>query len=237
MPPRLHACIAPPELPSSVPPRRYAAARHQSSSSIPPRLQAYIAPPALHTSTFPHLHASTAPPVLRRFIPPFILVATPAACLRSPVAPYLHTTAPSFASVCVSRHCQAVLHAVAVQIPSKLSSFSSKPHQNFTPARLQRTSTVQYLLHARTAHASRLQSSRTPTSTSARLQHTSRAPELYTSLPPRPHTYITPPELHSSTPTCPQRASRAPELPSSIPPHLHARSTPSELPSSIPLCL
>jgi len=55
--------------------------------------------------------------------------------------------------------------------------------------------------------------------------------------PPRPHTYITPPELYSSTPTHLKRASRALELSSSIPPHLHARRAPPKLPISIPLHL
>src|SRR5204863_3077784 len=57
--------------------------------------------------------------------------------------------------------------------------------------------------------------------------HTSRAPELDTPLPPRPHTYNPPPVLHSSTPTRLQRASRVP-----FPPYLRARSAPPELPSS-----
>ena len=74
-------------------------------------------------------------------------------------------------------------------------------------------------------------------------------PEFYNSLTPRPHTYITPPELYSSRPTRLQRppelqssiplhpraqgASRAPQLHTSMPRRLHACSAPPDNPSFI----
>src|SRR5437667_7727 len=67
------------------------------------------------------------------------------------------------------------------------------------------------------------------TSTSARLQRSSRAPILHTPRTPaaRLESFRTP-----SLPLCLQPASRAPEL---LPPRLHACSAPPELPNSIPL--
>jgi len=85
--------------------------------------------------------------------------------------------------------------------------------------------------------------------TSSGLQHTSRAsyiyactstrfdckcPELLRQTPPRLHTCIAPPELHTSMSLRLQRTSRAPELLRQIPPCLHACSPPPYLLTTTP---
>ena len=91
------------------------------------------------------------------------------------------------------------------------------------------------------------------------MRHASRVPDLLRqrcntsaahlqsfSLPPRPHTYITPPELHSSTPTHLQRASRALEantytpaahLPSSRASYLYTSTSPTLVRSRASACV
>ncbi len=101
------------------------------------------------------------------------------------------------------------------QLPEQLEQTPSKFHA-YTPTVCLQSSRA------------RLASSRTPTSTSARLHRASRAPELLeatrlqrtSTFQYRSHAYSAPPELTSS-----------------ILPHLHARSAPAEVLSFIPLRL
>ena len=232
MPPRRHACSAPPEVRTSMPPRLHTnRALLELQRPIPPCRPCR---PCLHVTT-PTMRlpepqsprapepqsprASSSPHLQRASMPLHLHVITPAAYLESSM---LHTSMLLCLQVCRT-------------FPTLHTSVHPR-HYAWMAALELRTSIHSPLRVA--APSTRLHSSRVPyfhIYSSTRLQRVSRASELHASMSLRlAHRTSRPPEFHASESRHQECSCGALELRSSMPPRLHACSTSSAFHASIP---